>query len=160
MPSAASPKAPSRRSVIRTVAWTAPVVAVATAAPAFATSVQRLSITAFTSKDVSTGQSAKYTLAVTIQNTGTTVTSGWSVTFTFDAAYGGVTSGQGAAVPGFTRTVLGSTITYTSTGVALVPGSNTFTFSTVNTGLQSTANINATVTYASLTSAPFGDTRI
>ncbi len=82
---------------------------------------------------------------------------GYKITFTFDGAYSGVT--QGGQVTGYTRSVSGNTITYTSTTASLPVGTSTLTFD-VNTSAASLNNIDATVTYSSITSAPFGDTRI
>lgn len=98
--------------------------------------------------DVSTGQSAKYRLAITIRNDGPTAVSGFQVTFAFDAIYGGVA--QGDNVTGWTKSLGGNTIIYTrQAGFPLAPGASIALTTDVNTGSFSTANIDATTVSAS-----------
>lgn len=146
----------SRRAVVRAVAWTAPVIAIAAAAPAFASSAQ-LRVIDFTSKDVSAGQSTKYQLAVTLTNSGASV-SGYTITFTFDPAYGGVTVANQAT--GYDRSRSGNTATYVSTTAVLSSGTTTLTFDVNTSTANATANIDVQVTYSGVTSPVFGDTRI
>jgi len=138
----------SRRAVVRGIAWAAPVVAVTAAAPAFAASLQRLTVVDFTSRDISTGNSAKYQLEVTIKNVGTTAVSDYSITFTFDPAFGGVT--QGGIELLWDKLVIGNSIKYTrkpNLPSLEIGESQIFTFN-VNTGSTASGDYDITATPA------------
>jgi hypothetical protein len=73
---------PDRRQVIRAGAWTVPAIAVATAAPAFATSGADLRPSSITSAARSgTGGSPTLTVVIHVENGGTSSTTGLNVSF-------------------------------------------------------------------------------
>ena len=162
----------SRRAVVRGIAWTAPVVALAATAPAFASSTQRFSITSFTSRNSSNGSSIssiKYELKLTIKNEGTTAASP-QITFVFALAYGVIT-GQAptpVTVPGtagWIQVVSADkrSIAYTNPTYVLAMGQSlALTFEPVNTSAAevSSGNIDATVTATGWVSTTSGDDRI
>lgn len=106
---------PTRRTVLRTAAWTAPAVSIAVAAPAFAASVA-LNGTPL-SVSIDRNQNTKTVVWVlSFKNTGSTTISNLQAVFT------GVTSTTGLAVKTGTNTWSGtgtSTRTYTGT---IAPG--------------------------------------
>ena len=161
----------SRRSVVRGIAWTAPVVAVGAAAPAFAASRRKFAITLFTTRNSGSGSSVKYEFKLTIRNDGDSSASP-IITFTLDPAYGGIT-GQGptpVTIPSSSTTTWtqlksadGLSITYSNAAVLVAPGNTLrLTFEPVNTSnsVLIGANIDATVTATGYDSVILGDTRI
>ena len=106
-----------------------------------------------------TGSSAKYRLAITIRNDGPTAASGFSITFTFDSAYGGVT--QGDNVTGWTKTLSANSIAYTRPASFPLAAGQTLAFTTdANTGSFSILNIDATLAATGWSGQTLDDTRI
>jgi hypothetical protein len=131
------PVTPSRRTVLRTAAWTAPAVSIAVAAPAFATSTSTGAgtATAGAAGRVVSKKLVRWTLSFT--NTGSQSITALNVTFT------GVTQVEGLTVVSGATTWTGSGTSSRTYPLSIEPGQTVPLFAEFARGHNLTGTVTA-----------------